>query len=78
MRPPVLLAVDVDEAGLGDVQRELDDRYARHYEVLCLSSAAEARERLETLAGEGVHVALVLAARELGETTGVSGARATG
>ena len=71
MRPPVLLAVDVDEAGLADVQRELDDRYARHYEVLCLSSAAEARERLETLAGEGVHVALVLAARELGETTGV-------
>ena len=52
MRPPVLLAVDVDADGLRDVERELDDRYARHYEILCLSSAAEARARLEALAGE--------------------------
>ena len=53
MRPPVLLAVDEDESGLRDVERELVDRYARHYEVVCLASAAEARARLEALAERG-------------------------
>ena len=53
MRPPVLLAVDVDADGLRDVEHELDDRYARHYEILCLSSAAEARTRLEAARRRG-------------------------
>ena len=52
---PVLLAVDDDETLLGDIERELRDRYARHYQVVCVRSPAEARARLadfqRTLAG---------------------------
>jgi thioredoxin reductase (NADPH) len=68
--PPVLLAVDDDPTDLGDVQRELDDRYGRHYTVICLRSPIEARERLEELATAGHDVALVLAAQWLSGMTG--------
>ena len=61
--PPVLLAVDDDPAGLGDVERELHDRYGRHYTVVCLESPSDAIERLEQFAAEHHEVALVLAAQ---------------
>jgi thioredoxin reductase (NADPH) len=69
MTQPVLLAID-DDASLGDVERELQDRYARHYRVVCLRSPIEARERLEDLAASGVEVALVLAGQWLAGMTG--------
>ena len=46
MANPVILAVDGDPAGLAGLERELVDRYARHYDVVCTSSAGEARDRL--------------------------------
>jgi thioredoxin reductase (NADPH) len=67
---PVLLAVDEDERLLGDVERELVDRYARSYRIVCVSSAQEATAQLAALAAAEEDVALVLAAQELGETTG--------
>jgi thioredoxin reductase (NADPH) len=63
MGQPVLLAIDEDESLLGDIERELNDRYARHYQVVCVRSPAEARAHLTDFAASGVEVALVLAAR---------------
>ena len=63
MGQPVLLAVDDDESLLSDIERELHDRYARHYQVVCLRSPAEARAHLADFAASGAEVALVLAGR---------------
>ena len=48
---------------LRDVERELVDRYARSYRVVCVASAGEAMAELEALAAAGEDVALVLAAK---------------
>ena len=70
MARPVLLAVDHDPDMLAEVGREMEDRYARQYEVVCLRSPGEARERLAEYAASGVEVALVLAAPWLDGATG--------
>src|SRR5215210_8432414 len=67
---PAIVAVDADASALCDTERELRDRYARHYRVICLRSAGEARARLDDLATAGEEVALVLAGQWLSETTG--------
>ena len=67
---PVLLAVDADPAGLGDVDLALRDRYASSYRVSCTSSPDEALTILMRLADAGEEVALVLAAQWLSDTTG--------
>ena len=67
---PVLMVIDEDEGALGDVERELQDRYARHYSVVCLRSPAVARSRLEEFAASGVEVAVVLAGQSLAGVTG--------
>jgi thioredoxin reductase (NADPH) len=66
----VLVAVDEDAAALRDVERELRDRYARHYRVICMRSSLEARACLEELAAAGEDVALVLAGQWLSGMTG--------
>jgi thioredoxin reductase (NADPH) len=70
MPGPVLVAVDEDAGALRDVERELHDRYARHYRVMCMRSPHEARECLEDLAAAGEEVALVLAGQWLSGMTG--------
>lgn len=65
MGQPVLLAIDDNERLLGDIERELNDRYARHYQVVCVRSPAEAYARLADFAASGVEVALVLAGRSI-------------
>ena len=70
MRRAVLFAVDGDAAGLRAVERELLERYARDYDVVCLASAKEARTRLGALAGDETPVALVLAAEVLAGGSG--------
>ncbi len=70
MSRPVLLAVDESENALRDIERELRDRYERHYRVVCLGSAPEAEAELERLAGAGEEVALVFAGHSLGGTPG--------
>jgi thioredoxin reductase (NADPH) len=67
---PVLFAVDEDERLLRNVERELLDRYARSYRVVCLSSAEEAMVELRALADAGEDVALVLAAHSFRGMTG--------
>jgi thioredoxin reductase (NADPH) len=67
---PALIAVDEDPEALRDVLRELRERYARHYRVMCTRSPQEALARLEELASSGEQVALVLAAQWLSGMTG--------
>ena len=42
MTPPVLLAVDDDAESLAAVERELVERYGRHYSVRCVRSPDDA------------------------------------
>src|SRR3954465_8694599 len=70
MSGPALVAVDEDPGTLAGVERELRDRYARHYRVICLQSSDEALACLQELAAGGEQVALVLAGQWL---SGVSG-----
>ncbi|MBD0281344.1 MAG: FAD-dependent oxidoreductase [Thermoleophilaceae bacterium] len=70
MAGPVLVAVDDDADALHDVERELTDRYARHYRVVCMRSSHEARACLDDLAAAGEEVALVLAGQWLSGMTG--------
>ncbi len=67
---PVLLAVDADPSALGDVERELRDRYGSSYCVRGTLSSDEALEILARLSNGRQEVALVLAAQRLSGTTG--------
>jgi thioredoxin reductase (NADPH) len=49
MSSPVLVAVDEDAGVMRDVERELRDRYARHYRVVCIRSPREVLALLEEL-----------------------------
>ena len=49
MSGPVLVAVDEDAGVIRDVERELRDRYARHYRVVCIRSSREVLALLEEL-----------------------------
>lgn len=70
MTGPLLVVVDDDLDLLRDVERELHDRYARHYRILGLGSSDEALVRLGDLAAAGEQVALVLAGQWLSGMTG--------
>ena len=67
---PTLVVVDEDSRALSDVERELRDRYARHYSVIAMPSPDEALARLRDLAAAGEPVALVLAGQWLSGMTG--------
>ena len=70
MSRPVLVVVDEDAGALRDVERELSDRYARHYRVMCMRSPHEALASLEDLAADNEQVALILAGQQLSGMTG--------
>jgi thioredoxin reductase (NADPH) len=70
MSDAALVAVEEDPGALRDVERELRDRYARHYRVMCMQSSHEALASLEDAAGSGEEVALVLAGQSLPDKTG--------
>jgi thioredoxin reductase (NADPH) len=57
---PVLLAVDGDANNLPIIERELQDRYGRHYEIVCEQIPDHARAQLEHFAVSLVEVALIL------------------
>jgi thioredoxin reductase (NADPH) len=65
MSDPGLVAVEEDPGALREVERELRDRYDRHYRVICMRSPDEARACLEELAASSEDVALVLAGQSL-------------
>ena len=70
MAGPVLLAVEDDVETLREIERELLDRYARHYRVRCLQSPTEAQAWLAELASAGESVALILAGQQLSGMAG--------
>jgi thioredoxin reductase (NADPH) len=70
MPGPLLLAVEDDPEALEDVERELRDRYARSYSVLCTPSWEEALVALRRQADSADEVALVLAAQQLAGLSG--------
>jgi thioredoxin reductase (NADPH) len=70
MSDPALVAVEADPDALRDVERELRDRYARHYRVMCMRSPHEALASLEHLGADGEEVALVLAGQSLPDKAG--------
>ena len=70
MAGPVLLAVEDDAETLREIERELLDRYARHYRVRCLQSPTEAQAWLAELASAGESVALILAGQQLSGMAG--------
>jgi thioredoxin reductase (NADPH) len=70
MPAPVLLAIEDDPVAFRDVERELQDRYASNYRVVCTDSPDEALATLTRLADAEDEVALVLAAQWLSGTTG--------
>ena len=61
MTQPILLAVDENAADLAHIERELENRYGRHYEVVSAGSPDGALSQLERFATLDVEVALVLA-----------------
>ncbi len=65
-----MVVVDADPGALRDVERELSERYARHYNLICLSSPYDARVQLKEMAENGGDVALVLAGQLLSGMTG--------
>ncbi|QUH05386.1 FAD-dependent oxidoreductase [Saccharopolyspora erythraea] len=69
MSGAVLVAVDEDPDALRAVERELRERYARHYRVLCVRSSHEARGYLDDLAATDDEVALVLSGQRLAGIT---------
>jgi len=70
MPGPWLVAVDHDPGVVGDLQRELDGRYGRHYQVACFRSSEEALAQLTELSDSEAQVALVLAGQWLPGMTG--------
>jgi thioredoxin reductase (NADPH) len=70
MPGPVLVAVDEEPGAFTDLERELTDRYASSYDVICARSAADALRALEAAADDCKEVALVLAAHHLSGTSG--------
>ena len=70
MPSPALIAVDKDARALRHLERELEDRYARHYRVTCLASSHEAHIHMENLAADRDQVALILTAPSLSDRSG--------
>ncbi|HVH00607.1 MAG TPA: FAD-dependent oxidoreductase [Miltoncostaeaceae bacterium] len=70
MRKPLLLAVDEDREALEGLRTQLIHRYARDYDVACLTEPDEAARTLTELAQRGEEVALVLAATAFSRATG--------
>jgi thioredoxin reductase (NADPH) len=72
MAKPVLMAVHEQTRELNVLQRELGDRYAANYEIMCEASAASALERLDALrVTADAEVLAVFAAEEMTGMTGI-------
>ena len=67
---PVILVVDADPRGLASIERELLDRYARDYRIVCVATADEGRRHLAEIDAAGEPVALVLAGQWFEDCTG--------
>jgi thioredoxin reductase (NADPH) len=69
MTSAAVVAVSQDPAVLDAVRAQLVERYAHDYRIECLRDPDDALALLETLAGDGFEVALLLAAQSAAEAT---------
>src|SRR5262245_41973580 len=65
-----VVAVSQDPVVLDAVQEQLVERYAHDYRIECLEDPDDALALLESLAGDGVEVALLLATQSTVEAAG--------
>jgi thioredoxin reductase (NADPH) len=70
MAKPVLMLADGDDTGPQALAVELESRYGAHYQVVSVSSAEMALDRLAELKAAGAEVPLVLADRRVPEMGG--------
>jgi len=68
---PVILAIDADAAGLQDIERELNRRYSRDYDIRSAVSGQAALQMLADLQEDGRSVILLLCAQWLPDMTGI-------
>lgn len=72
MTSAAVVAVSRDAVVLDAVRRQLTERYAHDYRIECLGDPDDALALLETLADDGVDLALLLAAQSTVEATGTA------
>src|SRR5688572_32730678 len=70
MAQPVLVIVDDNEDLLKQIQRDLEQKYGRRYQVVTASSGHEALMMLRRWREEGQRVAVVVADRKLSDMDG--------
>ena len=70
MANPVLVIVDDNEDLLNQIQRDLERKYGRRYQVITASSGHEALMMLRRWREEGQRVAVVVADRKLSDMDG--------
>ncbi|MGA0555783.1 FAD-dependent oxidoreductase [Larkinella sp. VNQ87] len=71
MKPPIILAIDDDQAVLQSIQRDLRPQYRKSYKILATTSASEALETLVELKKQNEEVALFLSDQRMPEMLGV-------
>jgi thioredoxin reductase (NADPH) len=72
MEKPVIFLLDEDPRALRAIRRELEQRYAADYQVICEGSRDQALARLDALQKAGAEVVVLLADCVMTGTTGVA------
>jgi thioredoxin reductase (NADPH) len=70
MAKPILVIVDENEDLLNQIQRDLERKYGKSYQVITASSGQEALMMLRRWREEGQRVAVVVADQELPDMDG--------
>ncbi|GAB3906983.1 FAD-dependent oxidoreductase [Larkinella knui] len=71
MKPPIIIAVDDDQAVLQAIQRDLRQQYRKKYKIMATTSANEVLETLVELKKKNEEVALFLSDQRMPEMLGV-------
>ncbi|MFD1141970.1 FAD-dependent oxidoreductase [Larkinella insperata] len=71
MKPPIIIAVDDDQAVLQAIQRDLRQQYRKNYKILSSTSADEVLETLHELRKKNEEVALFLSDQRMPDMLGV-------
>jgi thioredoxin reductase (NADPH) len=71
MKPPIIIAIDDDQAVLQAIQRDLRQHYRKNYKILATTSANEALETLVELKKKNEEVALFLSDQRMPDMLGV-------
>lgn len=70
MGKPIILAVDDKKRALSSIERELTQRYAYDYEIICKDSPSAALDWLQAMKKDGREVVMLLSDCQMAEMTG--------